>query len=610
MKKNLRLLVLLLGVLVLPATAYAQTNYGDVNNDGEVNVADVNAVIDVILSSGSSSSADVNGDGEVNIADVNVLIDIILNGSGQPEPEPDYVDLGLPSGTLWATRNVGAAKPEDYGGHFAWGETETKETYNWNTYKWCEGNEWSITKYDPLWYDDMELELEDDAAFVNCGPNWRMPSQAQFEELCNDCSWQWTTVNGVNGNLVTGPNGNSIFLPAAGYRSVGSVTHEGRRGYYWSRTVDYVESQDAYNLGFESNIPYFYPHMLGRRAGYSVRPVRFSPADEQPLLIVQHSLDMGQVFIEKVRTDELTFINNTDEAVDLTVATDDPLSFMQEEDETFSMTIVVPGNSIVTVTVIFLADTPGDYNCNVTIKSPALDGGQSIIPVHAQVISDDTTEHEYVDLGLPSRTLWATCNIGANAPEECGDYFAWGETTPKDYYAWSTYKWFATGANQTGFTKYCCDSPAGYFDFDDITTELNPADDAATMNWGLNWQMPSDDQLEELVQSCSWQWTQRNGVNGYLVTGPNGNSMFLPVTGLYVGSSRVYAGSNGEYWSRTLFTEYYPSSHACYLAFHQANWYWFGSARFYGHPVRPVRVNNWLPGPWMRDSTSSPADSN
>jgi hypothetical protein len=592
MKMMLRLLVLLLGVLMLPATAYAQNNYGDVNGDGEVNIADVNAVIAVILGSENSSSADVNGDGEVNIADVNVLIDIILNGNVQPQPVPEYVDLGLPSGTLWATRNVGAANPEDYGDHFAWGETETKETYNWNTYKWCEGNEWSITKYDPLWYDDMELELEDDAAFVNCGPNWRMPSQAQFEELCNDCSWQWTTVNGVNGNLVTGPNGNSIFLPAAGYRSTSAVTHEGRRGYYWSRTVDYAQAQYAYNLGFESNIPYFYPHMLGRRAGYSVRPVRFFPADEQPLLIVQHSLDMGQVFIEEVRTDELTFINNTNEAVDLTVATDDPFSFKQDEDEAFSMTIVVPGNSIVTVTVIFLADTPGDYNGNVTIKSSALDGGQSVIPVHAQVISDDITEHEYVDLGLPSGTLWATCNIGASAPEECGDYFAWGETTPKDYYAWSTYKWFATGANRSGFTKYCCDSPAGYLDFADGKTELNSADDAATMNWGPNWQMPSDDQLDELAQSCSWQWTQRNGVNGYLVTGPNGKTLFLPLTGLYVGSSRTYAAYNGEYWSRTLFTEYYSSSRACYMSFYDEDWYWFGTARFYGLPVRAVRASN------------------
>lgn len=590
MKMILLSFALFLGLLMLPTVAYAQNAYGDVNNDGEVNVADVNAVIDVILSSGSSSSADVNGDGEINIADVNVLIDIILNGNVQPEP--DYVDLGLPSGTLWATRNVGAAKPEDYGGHFAWGETETKENYNWNTYKWCEGNEWAITKYDPLWYDDPELELEDDAAFVNCGPNWRMPSQAQFEELCNDCSWQWTTVNGVNGNLVTGPNGNSIFLPAAGYRSSSSVTHEGRRGYYWSRTVDYAQAKCAYNLSFESGTPYFYPHMLGRRAGYSVRPVRFSPADEQPLLIVQHSLDMGQVFIEEVRTDELTFINNTNEAVNLTVATDEPFSFQQDEDEAFSMSIVVPGNSIATVTVIFLADTPDDYNGNVTIKSPALDGGQSVIPVHAQVISDDITEHEYVDLGLPSGTLWATCNIGASAPEECGDYFAWGETTPKVYYGWSTYKWFATGASQTGFMKYCCDSSAGYFDFADGKTELNPADDAATMNWGPNWQMPSDDQLNELDESCSWQWTQRNGVNGYLITGPNGKTMFLPLTGFYVGSSRVRAGFDGEYWSRTLFTEYYSSSRACYLTFYDEDWYWFATARFYGLPVRPVRTSN------------------
>ena len=121
MKKILHLFALLLGVLMLPATTLAQNNQGDVNCDGEVNIADVNTVIAVIMSSENSPLADVNSDGEINVADVNVLIDIILNGNVQPEPEPDYVDLGLPSGTLWATRNVGAACPEDYGDYFAWG---------------------------------------------------------------------------------------------------------------------------------------------------------------------------------------------------------------------------------------------------------------------------------------------------------------------------------------------------------------------------------------------------------------------------------------------------------------------------------------------------------
>ena len=120
---------------------------GDVNGDHEVNIADINAVIDIILSgSGNLTAADVNKDGEINIADVNAIIDLILGG-GAHQDNHEYVDLGLPSGTLWATCNVGANSPEQYGDYFAWGETAPKEVYTWETYKWCNGTWDSLTKY-------------------------------------------------------------------------------------------------------------------------------------------------------------------------------------------------------------------------------------------------------------------------------------------------------------------------------------------------------------------------------------------------------------------------------------------------------------------------------
>ena len=139
--KNLIKTAFLLLAVALPQTANAQDIHGDVNGDREVNIADVNAVIDVILSNGSNAAADVNSDGEISVADVNVLIDIILGSYMEPE-QHEWVDLGLPSGTLWATCNVGADAPEEYGGHFAWGETETKDFYAWTTYKWWQ-----------LWHD-------------------------------------------------------------------------------------------------------------------------------------------------------------------------------------------------------------------------------------------------------------------------------------------------------------------------------------------------------------------------------------------------------------------------------------------------------------------------
>ena len=142
--------------------------FADVNNDDEINIADVNNVINAILSSGSNASADVNADGEVNIADVNAVISVILFG-GSSQDNHEYVDLGLPSGTLWATCNIGANSPEEYGDYFAWGETAPKEVYTWQTYKWCSGDLFSMTKYcreSENGYDGFtdgkgELDLED-----------------------------------------------------------------------------------------------------------------------------------------------------------------------------------------------------------------------------------------------------------------------------------------------------------------------------------------------------------------------------------------------------------------------------------------------------------------
>ena len=214
---------------------------GDVNNDGEVNIADVNAMIDMILSSGSSPGADVNSDGEISIADVNEIIDIILGG-GAPSPNHEYVDLGLPSGTLWATCNIGASTPEQYGSYFAWGETKPKETYTWENYKWCNGSWNTLTKYcfqNSYGKIDNKAELDpaDDAARVNWGAPWQMPTKAQQDELRNSCTWEWTTKNGVNGYLGTGPNGKTLFLPAAGYFNGTTHISAGSFGHYWSHTV-------------------------------------------------------------------------------------------------------------------------------------------------------------------------------------------------------------------------------------------------------------------------------------------------------------------------------------------------------------------------------------
>jgi hypothetical protein len=192
----------------------------------------------------------------------------------------EYVDLGLPSGIMWATCNVGADAPEDYGDYFAWGETQPKSTYNWNTYQYCMGTYTTLTKYcinasyGYNGYSDVMYILlpEDDAASANWGSDWHTPSKEEWQELYQNTTHTWTTRNGVNGRLFTASNGNSIFLPATGYRSDGNLNNVGTCGYYWSNWVDMVRSNDAKYFCF--NTGYFYVDGCNRRYGSCVRPVR------------------------------------------------------------------------------------------------------------------------------------------------------------------------------------------------------------------------------------------------------------------------------------------------------------------------------------------------
>ena len=278
------LIVLLLMLTSFTAGAQEYPR-GDVNQDGAVYISDVTCLIDNLLS--GVPEGDVNQDGVANISDVTSLIDYLLSGSWPDEPVPppdphEWVDLGLPSGTLWATCNVGASNPEELGSYFAWGETATKDFYEWSTYKWCNGSETTMTKYctnsdygnDGFVDNKTELDPEDDAAYVNWGPSWRMPTTEQQCELYENCSSDWTTQNGVNGRLFTGPNGNTMFLPAAGYRWCASLYDAGSWGHYWSRTLFSILPIYAYGLDFYSISGGVYKYYYYRGYGQPVRAVR------------------------------------------------------------------------------------------------------------------------------------------------------------------------------------------------------------------------------------------------------------------------------------------------------------------------------------------------
>ena len=190
----------------------------------------------------------------------------------------EWVDLGL--SVKWATCNVGATKPEEYGSYYAWGETEPKTTYDWSTYKWCNGSYKTLTKYcTDSYYGTVDnktvLELEDDAAAVNWGGKWRMPTDAEWTELRENCTWIWTedyNGTGVKGRIVTSNiNDNSIFLPAAGYRSYDDLLNAGDYGVYWSSWL-YVRYPDcAWYVVFISDGVNWNNNQ--RYWGLSVRPV-------------------------------------------------------------------------------------------------------------------------------------------------------------------------------------------------------------------------------------------------------------------------------------------------------------------------------------------------
>ena len=201
-----------------------------------------------------------------------------------PTVTPEYVDLGLPSGVKWATFNVGATQPEEYGDYFAWGETEPKELYDWSTYKWCDGSYNTLTKYNT----DSEygvvdnkkiLESSDDAAYVNWGGNWRMPSVDEWNELLSHCSLKWEERNGVSGvALVSVQNGNSLFLPAAGvYHYDNGLVNLNVEGWYRTHSLD--ESRGTISLGFSytGSIDWY---ANDRCFGQPVRPVCGSRAEE------------------------------------------------------------------------------------------------------------------------------------------------------------------------------------------------------------------------------------------------------------------------------------------------------------------------------------------
>lgn len=191
----------------------------------------------------------------------------------------------------------------------------------------------------------------------------------------------------------------------------------------------------------------------------------------------------------------------------------------------------------------------------------------------------DKDEHEWVDLGLPSGTLWATCNIGANSPEDFGDYFAWGETKTKYYYDWETY-FDSENGSINKFRKYNKESNLSTLELDD---------DAAYVNWGKNWRIPSSAQYSELRNKCIWTWIKKNNVNGYEVKSKfNGESIFLPAAGMKSGSTTMFG--SGDYWLNGIYYSTNSNTAQCVSFYSSDISNNTSTARCQGFTIRPVRA--------------------
>ena len=485
------------------------------------------------------------------------LYDVVDSGI-QEQPgsviTPEAVDLGLPSGVKWAAFNVGATKPEEYGGYYAWGETEEKSDYTWSNYKWCKGSETSMTKYcTSSSYGTVDnktlLAPEDDVAHVKWGDGWRMPTRAEQDELRDNCAWVWTTRNGVNGyKVISKTNGNSIFLPAAGYRNGSEVHYIDSYGYCWSSSLYGSDSHSAYYLNFSSDVIDYFNGGF-RYYGRSVRPVYGEPVEKYTVTVMHAG--GGSVAISGNSGASATF--EAGSSVTVVATPDDGYEFDGWYVDGVSVSTNLEYTFTISENIALVAKFKEEYS-----PTGSVDG------------------HAYVDLGLPSGVKWATCNIGATKPEEYGGDYAWGETEEKEDYSWSTYKWFSGNiySNYT-FTKYNTNTS---MDVVDNKTVLEPEDDVAHVKWGGSWRMPTLDEQKELLNNCTWTWTTKNGVNGYRVTGSNGNSIFLPAAG--------NSGSYGRYWSSSLYSS--ESHNAYYLNFNSGAKGYYKDYRCDGFSVRPV----------------------
>ena len=471
-----------------------------------------------------------------------------------------YVDLGL--SVNWATCNVDAEKPEDYGGLYAWGETKTKRNYSWFKYKY---NKWrfvhglEIFKYSGYYDKKTILEQSDDVANVKWGGDWRMPTGEEFEELRKNCTWIWTEVNGIAGyKVISNKSGYSdryIFLPAAGYGDGKNWCGTGGQGNYWSSSLnDFYLCDRALYLHFskEGNHTELY-----RNEGLTIRPV--CPSNSWNVKFKSKSIIIKENDIYKLNVEDND--NNIIDWFKIKWTSDDSSVVIVDDYGRISGLSV--GNAIITAKV-----------------------KNKIVSCHIEVVATNKVAREktkYVDLGLSVK--WATCNLGASAPETYGNYYSWGELRTKTTYSIVNYKY-----RQSGYVG----EDIKYLKYNNIDkkTVLDLSDDVAQMKLGGSWRIPTTDEWDELERMCKWELYTLNGIDGFVVTstktGYTDRSIFLPKGGYYKEGNLKDANYKGYYWASTLFNRFNSQNTAEIYQLDEEFCLERLAARHWGLTIRPV----------------------
>lgn len=486
----------------------------------------------------------------------------------------EYVDLGL--SVLWATCNVGASKPEDYGDYYGWGEIVTRSNYTWSNYTFqTSGDSYSDVKFRKYntnsSYGTVDnkttLDSSDDVAKYKWGSTWRIPTLAEFEELINssNCSVVWTTFNGISGCKITskkaGYEGKSIFLPASGYRESSTRYNSSSSCYYWTNTLVSTSPYNAYYF-YSGNSGSAYTSSNYRYRGRSVRPVcSVPPTSSGTTTFNLSSISLNKKSLQvSIGGDETltATVTNNNVAVNLPITWTSSNTSVATVDANGVVHGVTEGSAVITVSCVNLT-----ASCNV-------------------VVSD-----RMVDLGLS--VMWAKYNIGGVSPSDYGNYYSWGEVSTKSNYTWETYDYRVSGTSSSNirFKKYNTDSSYGN---SDGKTMLESSDDVAHNQWGGKWRMPTQAEFQELINNCYWYWTTYNGYSGYRITsnvsGYENNYIFLPAAGYREGTSRYSGGSYGYYWSMTLSISYPYYGSRLYIS--SGSHYTGNNYRYYGCSVRAV----------------------